>query len=397
MKVELKDIWLKAAVAGGLWASFEILVGSFLHNLHLPFSGTVMATLSVVLMIAFLQVWNTSGLIWRAGIVSGLMKSLSPSAMILGPMTGIMMEAVLMDLMIFLLGKNLVGYWFAGITALLSTILHKIINLFILYGSDLVNIYVNLFRFLMKQLSIEEADPRDLILWILILYTLLGMVAATTGYLLGRHSLRSSGTDSNLRQMPESEPIQWELTATDQRFRLSLFFLHLLMIPGMMLLINRFGLHLVSLVPSLAYIVFLVLYYKKIFRRLKKPLFWSQLVIVTLAAGLFWHPPNEGQTGNWSGFLVGIEMSLRAVLIVSAFSALSVEIRNPRIIQRLFRLGFRNAYAAISVAFQSLPAMLDRSADLKSFLRRPVYSFTSMIQQAGAWLESYRSQFRSNL
>jgi hypothetical protein len=397
MKIELREIWLKAAVAGGLWASFEIIVGSFLHNLHIPFSGTLLATFSVILMIAFLQVWNTSGLIWRAGLISGLMKSLSPSAVILGPMTGIMFEAMIMDLMIFLLGKNLIGYWFAGIGALLSTILHKIINLFILYGSDLVNIYVNLFRFLMKQLAIEEADPNDLILWILILYTFVGTAAATAGFLLGRHAGKNSHGTKALDEVPDSEPIQWEHTESGQRFRLILFFLHLLMIPSMMLLINRFGLHPAVLVPAIVYIGFLLIYYKQILHRLKKPFFWTQLVIVTIAAGVFWHPGEENQTDGLNGYLIGLEMSLRAILIVSAFSALSVEIRNPRIIRTLFRMGFKNAYAAISVSFQSLPAMLDRSADLKSFIKKPVYSFTSMIHQAERWLDSYRKQFNSNL
>lgn len=147
MSKTLDSIWLKASVAGGLWASFEIIVGSMLHNLHLPFSGTIMASFSVVLMIAFMQIWKTPGMIWRAGIICGLMKSLSPSAVILGPMTGIMMEAVIMDLVIFLVGRNLVGYLLAGISALLSAILHKLISLFFLYGSDLVNIYGNLFAF----------------------------------------------------------------------------------------------------------------------------------------------------------------------------------------------------------------------------------------------------------
>jgi len=33
----LPDIWLKAAMLGSLWASVEIILGSFLHNLHIPF------------------------------------------------------------------------------------------------------------------------------------------------------------------------------------------------------------------------------------------------------------------------------------------------------------------------------------------------------------------------
>ena len=170
MRTEIDSVWLKAAVVGGLWASFEIVVGSMLHNLHLPFSGTILAAFSVILMISFIQVWNVRGLIWRAGIICGLMKSLSPSAVILGPMTGIMMEAVFMDILLYLLGKNFIGYLFAGIAALLSTILHKLISLFILYGRDLVTIYINLFNFLERQLQMEFASPKGLILIIILVY-----------------------------------------------------------------------------------------------------------------------------------------------------------------------------------------------------------------------------------
>jgi hypothetical protein len=39
-QIKLKPVWLKAAVLGGLWASVEIIIGSFFHNLRLPFAGT---------------------------------------------------------------------------------------------------------------------------------------------------------------------------------------------------------------------------------------------------------------------------------------------------------------------------------------------------------------------
>ncbi len=388
------NIWLKAAVAGGLWASFEIIVGSLLHNLHLPFSGTILATFSVIIMISFLQVWNIKGLIWRAGIICGLMKSLSPSAVILGPMTGIMMEAVIMDLVIYLLGKNMIGYLLAGIGALLSTIVHKLASLFILYGTDLINIYVNLFEFLKKQLHLEDASPKDLITGIILIYILLGITAATAGYFLGKYALRSKKNKAALPQPTDPYASSWKNTDPDQPFRIILLFVHILMIPAMLLLINRYGLKPVSLIPAGGYILFLLLYYKRILGRLKKPFFWSQLILMTVIAGIFWNPPDVTQFKMENGFLIGLEMSLRAVLIVSAFSALSVEIRNPRITDSLMNLGFGNAYAAISLSFNSLPVMLDRSADLKSFIKKPLQSFTDMIYEAELWLQCYQTHLQ---
>ena len=391
MEKGLNSIWLKAAVAGGLWASFEIIVGSLLHNLHIPFSGTILATFSIILMISFLQVWNETGLIWRAGLICGLMKSLSPSAVILGPMTGIMMEALFMDMIIYLIGRNMIGYILAGIAALLSTILHKLASLFILYGNDLVNIYVNLFRFLQKQLGLEEGNPKDLIFGIIAMYILVGATAALAGYFLGRRALRTHKEVSSIAKPADPFASAWQDADPNQPFRILLLFLHVIMIPALLLLINHFGLQFQSLIPAGLYLVFLLFYYKRIIHRLKKPFFWMQLVLMTLLAGLFWHPPEGTDFRLENGFLVGLEMSLRAVLIVSAFSGLSVEIRNPRVTKYLLGMGFGRAYAALSLAFNSLPIMLERSATFSSFLRRPFQAFSNMLMEAEMWLQCYKT------
>ena len=112
---------------------------------------------------------------------------------------------------------------------------------------------------------------------------------------------------------------------------------------------------------------------------------------MTLLAGLFWHPPEGSDFRLENGFLVGLEMSLRAVLIVSAFSGLSVEIRNPRVTRYLLRIGFGRAYAALSLAFNSLPVMLERSASLTSFLKRPFHSFSNMLREAEMGLQCYKT------
>ena len=96
----LSQAWLKASVIGSIWASVEIILGSFLHNMRIPFTGMILSFISVWLIISFVQVWKDRGLIWRAGIICALMKSISPSAIIMGPMIGIFTEALIMELFI---------------------------------------------------------------------------------------------------------------------------------------------------------------------------------------------------------------------------------------------------------------------------------------------------------
>ena len=155
----LKEIWLKASVLGSIWASIEILLGSFLHNLKIPFSGMILSLIGVWLIISFLQVWKERGLVWRAGIICALMKSISPSAIILGPMIGIFTEALLIEFFIFVLGKNIVGYLFAGAFAVLSSLLQKFFSLLILYGFDFLKILNDLYYFAVKQIGINTLSP----------------------------------------------------------------------------------------------------------------------------------------------------------------------------------------------------------------------------------------------
>ena len=85
-------VWRRAAIYGSLWAASEIVVGSFLHNLRIPFAGSLLAAFGVLVMTAGHRAHPERGLIWRSAVVCALMKSISPSAVILGPMVGIAME-----------------------------------------------------------------------------------------------------------------------------------------------------------------------------------------------------------------------------------------------------------------------------------------------------------------
>lgn len=53
------------------------------------------------------------------------MKSISPSAIILGPMLGIFMEAVIIELVVWLVGRHMVGYILAGALAVVWTLMQN--------------------------------------------------------------------------------------------------------------------------------------------------------------------------------------------------------------------------------------------------------------------------------
>ncbi|NPA44682.1 MAG: hypothetical protein GXO49_04030, partial [Chlorobi bacterium] len=190
-KKEFKDIWLKAAVLGSLWGSIEIIVGSFFHNIRVPMAGTILAVLGISLITAFGQNWKDKGLFWRAGLISAVMKSVSPSAILLGPMTGIFLEALLFEFAVIIFGRNILGYILGGIFALYSVIVHKILTLLIIYGFDLVRITENLYHFIIKQLHIQNVTFFEAFFTLSLFYVVLGLIASISGIFIGKKALKS--------------------------------------------------------------------------------------------------------------------------------------------------------------------------------------------------------------
>ncbi len=391
-KISNEDLWLKAAVVGGLWASMEIIIGSFLHNTRLPFAGTTLAFAGTILLIGFYQVWPHKGLIIRAGFITAIMKSVSPSVIIFGPMTGIMLEAVLLELVILIFGNNLPSLMFAGALSLSSALFHKVISLLIFYGFDLIKVYVNVVNFALKQFGLLEAKVMDILLALLLFYFAFGFLAAIIGWQIGKKSikLRSQQTDDDWKAEPASKRDFFEIKK-DQKTNIYLLAIHIISIPLGLYLFNFHGV-IIGLYYVIPYILIFGYKYAFSLRRLKKPIFWSQLVFIVLLSALFWKTDESTEFGlNYEGFIVGLEMMLRALFIVVAFSALSVELRNERVKNFLYNVGFGRFYQAMGLAFGALPIMISMLPGSKEIIKSPARSLLRPLIMADKWLEVFKT------
>jgi len=389
MEKKLSDIWLKASVLGSLWASIEIILGSFFHNLRLPFAGTLLAMIGVSLLIGFLQIWNEKGLIWRAGLVCALMKSISPSAIILGPMTGIFTEALLIELFIVLFGRNLVAYLIAGAAAVFSAMMHKIATLLIMYGFDIIVIVKNLYNFLVKKTGFTMFTAWELISFVSFLYVVLGMAAAYIGFYAGRKSrqrqLEKKSYLSDLQ--PRTNIFQNE---EKTKYSVKLLFFHILSIALGLWVINYYNIY-IALIWLAVYVAFSFIRYKSSVRHLKRWDFWLQLVLLTMLASVFF---NGFQNGNWldyNGLIVGLKMNMRATIVVVGFSVLSVELRNPLVKAVLYKRGFSQLYQSLSLAFAALPEVIANLAKPKQLIREPINSLIDTLLQANYLLLSFQN------
>ncbi len=386
----LNDKWLKAAVIGSYWGAFEIILGSFFHNMHFPLSGTMLSFFSVMLMVSFSRLWPERGLFWRAGLIAALMKSISPSAVILGPMTGIMLEATLMEGAVMLLGRSLPGYLLGGALAVSSALLHKIITLLFLYGFDLVRLLVFLYKYALKMLNLQETrvDPVWLVTLFVLLYFLTGSIAAVTGYVIGNRVQRKRGK-GEVTLTPE-QPSGFSFSP-GKDYSLAWLFVHLFFLSFLLWLISVYPLYM-SAPVVFAYVGVCLWRYRRAVRHLRKPWFWMQVVGITLLASLVWKGLETGDYFSREGLVIGLRMNLRAVMVMVSFSAISVEFRNPVVRILLFRRGVANLYLSTGLAFSSFPHVMDSFPGARDLFRRPVTVLTEALASAGDLYERFAGE-----
>ena len=386
--IVLDDKWLKAAVLGSLWASFEIIVGSLLHNLRIPFAGTFLTFFAVILLISFSRIWPQKGVIIRAGIICALMKSISPSAVILGPMIGIFTEALIIELFLILLGRNLAGYIISGALAVLSSLLHKLGNLLIIYGFDLIEVYVNMLNYATSRLKMTGFSALEVLYILVGIYLLLGAMGGIAGSYIG---LKASLKKRVSRSFELSEN-NINILNSEGKYSTPLLFFHLIFIVFSLLFFEKSDTLLYKTGIAIIYLAFNLVYYKNIARRLLKPWFWLQLLIILVLAGLFMETSNPKYFSLSNALENGWNLFIRAILVITAFSSISTELANPEIKALLIKKGFRKLYMSLQLAFSALPVMLERNSDIRSFMKNPVNSFSMLIADAENWLNSFKEQ-----
>lgn len=386
------ELWQKAAVVGGLWASMEIIIGSFLHNTRLPLAGTTLAFAGTILLIGFYQIWPHKGLIIRAGFITAIMKSVSPSAIIFGPMTGIMMEAVLLEFVILIGGNNLVSLVVAGALSLSSALFHKVVSLLIFYGFDLIKVYMNIINFALKQFGLKEAPAVSILTVLFSVYFVFGFLAAVIGRKMGQRAKKMNATEfeSNLIVEEANTKDFFEIKEGQTTNQL-LLWLHIFAIPFGLYLFNFHGIY-AGMFFVIPYILVFGYLYAYSLRRLRKPIFWSQLVIIVLLSAVFWKSSDSGDFGlSWQGLAIGFEMMIRALFIVVAFSGLSVELRNEKVRAFLFKLGFGRFYKSMALAFGALPIMIAMLPSSAEIIKAPFKSMIKPLVMADKWLKEFES------
>ncbi len=383
-----RQIWLKAAVIGSLWASLEIVIGSFLHNIHMPFAGTTLGFFSLSLLIAFHHKWNDKGLILRAAIIAALMRSLSPSAIIIGPMVGIFLEGLLLEGSIRAFGKNKLGYFIGAFATLSSNLLQKVVSILIFYGFDIVVVVKNMYHYALKQLHFPSLKLSTLLVLLLTIYGVVAFIAVYLGSFAGKKALLQANEKLTIDFADKTNLF---VSNPNRKQATWLLFIHFLIIIGGLFTLS-YAPYYLSILAVIIYVIAVKYNYPNSFKRLAKPKFWIQLLVIILFATLFFNGFSSKEFFNTKGLLAGLTMSFRAILLITAFTAISFELRNPVIKAVLYKKGFSQLYISLGLAFGALPSLLDQIIKPKILLKSPVKQIAHLINFSDHLLQSFQNE-----
>ncbi len=385
----ISDKWIKASIIGTIWAAAEIVLGSFLHNLRVPFSGNLLTAIALVILISVSFKWREHGLYWRAGLICAFMKAMSPSAIIFGPMIAIIMESLLLEASVRIFGKTFLGFIAGSMLAMSWNLFQKIFNMIIFYGGNLVDIYSSITAYASKELNLQfDAFWAPLVL-LLAIYALFGAVTAVAGIITGRRLAKLPPEDT----LPEASAFSSAPKRQEQPFGWSLPWLaaDMLLIAGLLVVVSltKWYWWVIAVIPV---VTMLALRYKRAMRQLSRPGFWITFVIITMLSALAFSAFQPGKNRLAEAILIGIQMNFRAVIIIVGFSALGTELYNPKIRSLFSRTRFSQLPLALELSAESLPSMIADMPDLKTAVKNPVSILNRMITRVERRLDEVRGE-----
>lgn len=385
----INEKWIKASVLGTIWASSEIVLGSFLHNLRVPFSGNILTAIGIIILISAMYKWEESGLFWRAGIICALLKTMSPSAVIFGPMVAIFSEALLLELSVLLLGRTIPGFVLGAVLAMSWNLFQKIFNYIIFYGYNIVEVYSNLMQYAERQLGLHFNAVWAPLVLLLIIYALFGAFSAIIGIRTGKKIKENP----NVKLSVQNNKNTIFQNKKQQAFKYSIpwLILNITLIIGTLLLVKKipFG---IWMVITFAIAVTWAIRYKRALRQLVRPKLWIFFIVITMVTAFVFTRLQSDTKTIFDAVLIGVEMNLRAIILIMGFSVLGTELYHPKIRNYFANGRFKQIPLALEISAESLPLMIANTPDLKTIIKNPLVFVQHILTFADMHLNEIKSK-----
>lgn len=173
---------ITTALFGALWGVIEVFLGTILHASKIPFRGTVLTIIAVVLITTSRSFINYKGSMIAISAVVATLKLITLPGFNITPFIAIIMQGIIAEIIFSFFNYNFISSLFAGSSILIYTLIHSLIMQGIFFGLGIYNVYIELLNSIGKAINYDGQMSLVLIPVIFLLYILIGAGTGWFGY-----------------------------------------------------------------------------------------------------------------------------------------------------------------------------------------------------------------------
>lgn len=183
--------WVFVGLFGALWGVVETTLGTYL-NVIFPsftntfFKGVILGSIGVAVALTGRYFIQKRWSVLLIGIITALLKTLSPGGSRIGPILAILMQSVLAEFVLSLAGRPQAwAYVLAGALAVGWNFPHKFVMMRIMYGRNIVQVAQKLTQDGSAMLGLDPSMAFWILALLLVIRMLAGGVAGWGAWALG--------------------------------------------------------------------------------------------------------------------------------------------------------------------------------------------------------------------
>jgi hypothetical protein len=174
MKLSTREL-ATLAVFGALWGLSEMSLGSMLKTLNIPMSGMVLSAIGLTIALTGRVFVPRRGSTLFIGVIAMLLKLFSLGGVIVGPMIGIVTEALVAEIVLSLAGKpRRVVFVLAGALGVAWVLLQPFITNPLLFGRTVLVVWLDLLDRGSQLLGLDTSAALWIVLGLLSIYLVVG-------------------------------------------------------------------------------------------------------------------------------------------------------------------------------------------------------------------------------
>ena len=186
MKLSTRQLAM-IAVFGTLWGLIEISLGSVIKSLHIPFSGTVLAGIGLCIVMVGRVFVPQRGSTLFIGVIAMLLKLFSIGNILIGPMFGILGEAVVAELVFSITNRQSRGtFVLAGGLGVLFTLVQPFMTGLLFFGRDPFLVWLDMLDNGSRLLGLTGNAAIWIVLALVAVHLVIGGVAGWLAWDIGR-------------------------------------------------------------------------------------------------------------------------------------------------------------------------------------------------------------------